>query len=240
MQVIELRNYLLEAGRTGDFLRYFEEHFLFSQRDEGMHVLGQFAVVDQPDRFVWIRAFADMAARLRGLRGFYGGHFWQARRDVANAMMREHHDVHLLRPLGPVDAVTAGASLEDRGSEPPGVLPPEAGVVVLDFLRTAPGGLARLVDVFEQEMRPALIEGGHRVLAHFVAELTPNDYPRLPVIQDPALLVVLSAYPDQTHYVRRRADGRGTSAIERNGSAEATTLVLRPTARSLIRYREET
>lgn len=162
MQVIELRNYLLEAGRTGDFLRYFEEHFLFSQRDEGMHVLGQFAVVDQPDRFVWIRAFADMAARLRGLRGFYGGHFWQARRDVANAMMREHHDVHLLRPLGPVDAVTAGASLEDRGSEPPGVLPPEAGVVVLDFLRTAPGGLARLVDVFEQEMRPALIEGGHR------------------------------------------------------------------------------
>ena len=39
MRVIELRNYLLKDGATGDFIRYFEEHFLFSQREEGMHVL---------------------------------------------------------------------------------------------------------------------------------------------------------------------------------------------------------
>ena len=42
MQVVELRNYLLAEGATADFIRYFEEHFLFSQRDEGMHLLGQF------------------------------------------------------------------------------------------------------------------------------------------------------------------------------------------------------
>ena len=52
MQVIELRNYVLQDGRRADFIRYFEEHFLLSQRDEGMHVLGQFAVVDHPDRFL--------------------------------------------------------------------------------------------------------------------------------------------------------------------------------------------
>ena len=51
MRVIELRNYLLRDGMTRDFLRYFEEHFLFSQREAGMHVLGQFEVVDAPSRF---------------------------------------------------------------------------------------------------------------------------------------------------------------------------------------------
>jgi NIPSNAP len=98
MPVIELRNYLLRDGATGDFIRYFEEHFLFSQRETGMHVLGQFGVVDQPNRFVWVRAFESMEARRRGLERFYGGPVWQAHRSTANAMMLEHHDVHLLRP----------------------------------------------------------------------------------------------------------------------------------------------
>ena len=86
MQVVELRNYLLAEGATADFIRYFEEHFLFSQRDEGMHVLGQFEVVGEPSRFVWIRGFDDMPARFRGLDGFYGGAFWEAHRSQANTM----------------------------------------------------------------------------------------------------------------------------------------------------------
>ena len=88
MQVIELRNYLLAPGKTRDFIRYFEEHFLQSQRDQGMDPLGQFELVGEPDRFVWIRAFQDMPARLRGLTGFYSGPFWLARRDVAGGRRR--------------------------------------------------------------------------------------------------------------------------------------------------------
>ncbi len=245
MQVIELRNYLLEDGRTGDFIRYFEEHFLFSQREEGMHPLGQFEVVDAPSRFVWMRGFADMPARLRGLSGFYGGSFWQARRPEANAMIRENHDVHLLRPLGPVGALTGGLSLEDRASEPPGALPPHTGLVVVDFYRTEPGGLGRLVELFERRVRPVLVERGHQVLGHFVAELTPNDYPRLPVIQDPTLLVVLSAYRDREHHAAMRHDWSDMVAVgpgEMPGrlTADVATLCLRPTARSLIRYRGDT
>ena len=188
MQVIELRNYLLR--QDAPFIRYFEEHFLLSQRAEGMHPLGQFEVVGEPDRFVWIRGFDDMATRLRGLSAFYGGPFWHARRDEANAMMLEHHNVHLLRPLGSIAAMTGGATLEDRASEPPGAVRPETGLVVVDFYRTEPAKLGGLVELFEQRVRPALLEQGHHVLGHFVAELRPNDYPRLPVIQDPALLVV--------------------------------------------------
>jgi hypothetical protein len=84
MPILELRNYLLAPGRSRDFMRYFEEQFLDSQRDQGIEPLGQFELVGEPDRFVWIRAFEDRPARLRGLTAFYGGPFWLARRDTAN------------------------------------------------------------------------------------------------------------------------------------------------------------
>ncbi len=146
MRIIELRNYLLEEGATGDFIRFFEENFLFSQREEGMSVLGQFAVVGEPDRFVWIRAFESMETRRRGLGGFYGGPAWKAHGPTANGMMLEFHNVHLLRPLAPIADLTGGLSLEDRAAEPAGALPPHTGLVAVDFHRSRPGGLDRRVE----------------------------------------------------------------------------------------------
>jgi hypothetical protein len=90
-------------------------------------------------------------------------------------------------------------------------------------------------------VRPALVVRGHYVLGHFVAELAPNDSPRLPVVQDPALLVVLSAYRDHAHYARLRTGWSATvpphESPEALRTATMTTLALRPTARSVIRYR---
>jgi hypothetical protein len=88
-------------------------------------------------------------------------------------------------------------------------------------------------------VRPALAARGHRVLGHFVAELAPNDYPRLPVIQDPTLLVVVSAYRDREHYAALREHSEpddASAAMRALLTAAPTTLCLRPTARSLIRY----
>jgi hypothetical protein len=247
MRVIELRDYRIRDGMTLEFIRYFEEHFLYSQRAAGMHVLGQFEVVGAPNRFVWIRGFEDMDARRRGLQAFYGGSFWQARRAETNAMIVDSDDVHLLRPIGPL-ALTGGLTLDDRTSEPPGVVPPHIGLVAADFHRAEPGALDRLVAVFEQRLRPALLAQGHRLLGHFVAERAPNDYPRLPVVQDPCLLLVLSAYRDAEHWAAMRAgwpagdpwrtvlEGKSRAPL----AAPVTTTHLRPTARSLIRYRGET
>jgi hypothetical protein len=235
MRVLELRNYLIRPGRTRDFIRYFEEHFLFSQRDEGMCPLGQFEVVGEPDRFVWLRGFEDMGTRVRGLSGFYGGAFWQARRGEANAMILAHENVHLLRPLAPLAALTGGATLEDRAGDAPGALPPEPGLVVADFHHTDPAARTELVAQFERRVRPALAGHGHDVLGHFVAELAPNDYPRLPVIQDPTLFLVLSAYREGQPCAAcgpTVQDGLRTLL-----TAETTSLHLRPTARSLVRYR---
>jgi hypothetical protein len=228
MRVIELRNYLLEEGATGDFIRFFEENFLFSQREEGMPVLGQFVVVGEPDRFVWIRAFESMETRRRGLASFYGGPVWKAHGPTANGMMLEFHDVHLLRPLAPIADLTGGLSLEDRAAEPAGALPPHTGLVAVDFYRSEPGGLDRLVEMFERRLRPALVQQGAQVLGHFVAELAPNDYPGLPVYQDENLLVVLSAYRDREHHAALKASTLPATEVE--------TMLLRPTARSVIRY----
>jgi hypothetical protein len=241
MQVIELRNYLIRPGRSRDFIRYFEEHFLLSQRAEGMRPLGQFEVVDERDRFVWIRGFEDMGTRLRGVTAFYSGPFWQARRDEANAMILEHHHVDLLRPLVPIAALTAGASLEDRTAAPPGSVPPETGLAVADFYRADPAALAGLVELFAGQVRPALVDRGHRILGHFVAELSPNDYPRLPVIQDPRLLVVLSTYHDEEHsrLARKDWDARGpisAGPFRSRLTEDVLSVRLRPTARSLIRH----
>jgi hypothetical protein len=228
MRIIELRNYLLKEGATGDFIRFFEEHFLFSQREEGMSTLGQFAVVGEPDRFVWIRAFESMETRRRGLTSFYGGPAWKAHGPTANSMMLEFHDVHLLRPLAPITDLTGGLSLEERASEPAGALPPHTGLVAVDFYRSGPGGLDRLAELFERHLRPALVEQGGQALGHFVAEMAPNDYPGLPVYQEADLLVVLSAYRDLEHHAALKAVTLPNTDVE--------TMLLRPTARSVIRY----
>ena len=82
------------------------------------------------------------------------------------------------------------------------------------------------------------------MLGHFVAERAPNDYPRLPVTQDPTLLLVLSAYRDAEHLAAMRTEWPGgdmwRAVLGRESRAplatEVETLRLRPTARSLIRY----
>jgi hypothetical protein len=236
MQVIELRNYVLQPGRRDDFIRHFEQHFLLSQRDAGMHVLGQFTVVDHPDRFLWIRGFADMALRRRGLDDFYDGAFWQARRAATNAMLLDHEDVHLLQPLDGIERLTGGLSLEDRAAEPPGIVAPGTGLVLADFYRAA-GRLDHLVHAFETGLRPALIDRGHQLIGHFAAELAPNDYPRLKVTQDPALLLVLTAYRDPAHLIQLSAEWDPRAELKPLSTGEIVRLRLLPTALSIVRYR---
>jgi hypothetical protein len=113
-------------------------------------------------------------------------------------------------------------------------------VVVVDFLRAQPGTLGSLVRAFESTLRPALRAARPPIHAHVVAELTPNHYPPQPVVQDPDLLVVVSAYPDRASYSRLRSEA-GPGALGPHwpagvSPAGARSLVLQPTARSLIRY----
>jgi NIPSNAP len=51
-QLVEFRNYEIVPGGIDAFVQHFEEHFLESQEELGMDVVGQFRVADDPQRFV--------------------------------------------------------------------------------------------------------------------------------------------------------------------------------------------
>ncbi len=99
--VVELRQYTLRPGQREVLVELFDRELVESQEAVGMRVLGQFRDLDRPDRFVWLRGFADLATRRAGLTAFYGGPVWAAHAAAANATMIDSDDVLLLRPVGP-------------------------------------------------------------------------------------------------------------------------------------------
>jgi hypothetical protein len=102
--IVELRQYTLRPGRRDDLIELFDREFVEPQEDLGMAVLGQFRDLDDPDRFVWLRGFADMGVRLRGLEAFYGGPVWKEHGPAANDTMIDSEDVLLLRTIVPPPA----------------------------------------------------------------------------------------------------------------------------------------
>ncbi|SDY85111.1 NIPSNAP protein [Saccharopolyspora shandongensis] len=99
--VVELRQYMLKPGQRDVLIELFERELVEPQEALGMRIIGTFRDLDDPDRFVWLRGFADMAARHASLTGFYHGPVWAEHREAANATMVDSDDVLLLRPCGP-------------------------------------------------------------------------------------------------------------------------------------------
>src|SRR5262245_46474960 len=97
-QVVELRQYTLHPGQRDVLIELFDREFVESQESQGMTVIGQFRDLDNPDRFVWLRGFRNMAERAEGLKAFYTGPVWKAHREAANATMIDSDNVLLLRP----------------------------------------------------------------------------------------------------------------------------------------------
>ncbi len=96
--IVELRQYTLHPQRFDIFTALFEREFIEPQEAAGITVIGQFRDLDDPNRFVWLRGFADMQARAQALEAFYGGTLWKSLRDEANANFIDTDNVLLLRP----------------------------------------------------------------------------------------------------------------------------------------------
>ena len=76
--VLELRQYTLRPGMRDVLIELFEREFVESQEALGMTLVGQFRDLDDPNRFVWLRGFADMTTRAQALHDFYGGPVWKS------------------------------------------------------------------------------------------------------------------------------------------------------------------
>src|SRR5436190_18091121 len=82
-QVVEFRNYVMQPGGRDVLIGLFEREFIEPQEALGAHVLGTFRNIDNPDRYVWLRGFADFETRFTALDGFYTGEVWKAHRAQA-------------------------------------------------------------------------------------------------------------------------------------------------------------
>jgi NIPSNAP len=104
--VIELRQYTLRPGARDVLFELFDRALAEGQEAVGIRMIGWFRDLDDPNNFVWLRAFSDMAARAQALEAFYGGPVWAEHRNDANATMIDSDNVLLLRPAGgSVDAL---------------------------------------------------------------------------------------------------------------------------------------
>lgn len=178
-RVVELRQYTLRPGQREVMIKLFERELIEPQEAVGMQILGQFWDLDRPDRFVWLRGFSDMEARRQGLAAFYGGPVWAAWGPAANATMIDSDDVLLLRPCGP----TGGLRPNVHPRPSPGAKP-DLSVLHAAILTVNPAEAPRTASILSRDLEPALAESGHRLLACYETDPTPNNFPQLPVRTD--------------------------------------------------------
>jgi len=191
--VVELRQYTLHAGARETLVSLFESEFIQPQETIGMPVFGPFCDLEDPNRFVWMRGFPDMAERKRMLAAFYGGPVWMAHRKAANSTMLDSDNVLLLRPERSPSAPSAARIVSNSSLQRHGLL-----IVKIHYVTSS--AIEEFADFFEQAMKPRLEETGAHVIASFQTEDAPNTFPRLPIREGETVFVWLAAFPDMDHY----------------------------------------
>jgi hypothetical protein len=182
-QLVEFRNYRLVPGGLDDFVEHFERRFLDSQAALGMDILGRFRVLDEADRFVWVRRYLDPAQRAASLAAFYGGPVWKEFGPRANELLVDHTDVHLLEP-DPSSPDFPAATGSGDGAATSTVT---AALFPLDAPDTIPPELTDAMTTAAKQTT------GVTELGRLVTSSTANDFPRLPVHEDrPVALWLLS------------------------------------------------
>ncbi|MBO3678441.1 NIPSNAP family protein [Streptomyces sp. NEAU-YJ-81] len=73
----EIRRYQIRPGRREEWVSFFEEVIIPFQESKGMNVIASFIDEEDPDRYVWMRRFADEAERERLYAAVYQSERWQ-------------------------------------------------------------------------------------------------------------------------------------------------------------------
>ena len=217
----------------------FDREFIESQEADGMAIVGQFRDLDDPDRFTWIRGFASMTSRARGLASFYGGPAWKAHSAAANATMIDSDNVLLLRPVTARSGFPAPAAARPPAGHAPAA---PSRILVTLYYRDRPFDQA-FADFFDRQARPVLIEAGATPLACLQTEHAENTFPALPVRTGENVFAWLARFPgparleDHLRQIERSADWRDRvlPALSAMITGAPQQLRLAPTARSQLR-----
>jgi hypothetical protein len=172
--IVELRQYTLYPGQRDVLIDIFDNHLVEPQQAAGMTIIGEFRVLEDPNRFLWLRGFPNMAARRASLEAFYTGPVWRRHAAAANATMVDSDNVLLLRPQTPPEGFSLGA---ERGAQrSPGQL-----VLTIYHPEREPG--KEFCDLFASQIEPLVADAGATVIASLVSIESENDFPGLPVRQ---------------------------------------------------------
>jgi hypothetical protein len=229
--VVELRQYTLHPGRRDELIKLFDGHLIESQEAAGMRVIGQFRDMDDPDRFVWLRGFPDMARRAEALGSFYGGPLWQQHRDAANATMIDSSDVLLLRPSHPGSGFAVSGC--ERPARASSIRPPGFVLAAIHSIDGAHRGVDR--QVVEGDITNAVTSAGGAVLAFLVTEPSRNAFPALPVRDAETVFVWFAGFPERSDFLTWSQDGPLECGAGGGGAIRPSQVLrLTATARSLV------
>jgi hypothetical protein len=238
VEIVELRQYQLKPGQREVLVALFEESFVEAQEEWGCRLIGQFRDLDRPDRFVWLRGFADMATRLSMLTNFYGGAGWKARAAEANETMIDSDNVLLLRPAG----VTFPP---DDGSRPPAGSTAESEALIAVTVFPLPSAEAEVefLDFLRGEAAAVTAQPERRVVAELRTAPEVNDFPGLPVREGEHNVVSVVAFESvaaHAAYRRRLQESpewtdKVRPALAARLAGEPERLRLTPTPRSWLR-----
>ncbi len=233
--ILELRQYTTRPGQRDVLLDLFDREFVETQEAHGMHVVGQFRDLGQPDRFVWMRGFRDMRCRGSALPAFYGGPVWAHHREAANATMIDSDNVLLLRPALPVTRLSHEALSRPRQ----GADAPSETIEVAVCPLTAPAD-DRLRRHLELSVFSELTDPNKQLLGCYVTEPAENNFPALPVRTDENVLVWMTtsgstSTPATTDRVGRELISDLVAAVESFVAGPPETIHLSPSPRSQLR-----
>ena len=93
--IVEVRSYRVKPGRRAEFIEFFETRAVPAQREHGMKVLGPLLDVENPNKFVWLRAFPSLEERDRMKEDFYDGGLWKNELEAVAMPMLDSYDVIL-------------------------------------------------------------------------------------------------------------------------------------------------
>lgn len=236
--IFELRQYTLKPDQRDVLIELFEREFVETQEAVGMRICGQFRDDDHPERFVWIRAFADMKARERGLTSFYGGPTWKAHGKQAVATMIDSDNVLLLHPVDP-----PGGFNDLAVERPPiGATAPPSTLVAATIYNLRSDTCRDFPAFFRDQLLPVLRESGIIPRATFATEHSPNTYPALPVREGEDVFAWFASFETAAKYAacldrlsRSPNWAQVSSTLATHLKSPSQQLRLRPTGRSLLR-----
>lgn len=231
--VVDLRQYTLVPGGRDALIELFDEHFADGQEAVGIHVVGQFRDLDDPDRFVWLRGFESMAARSEALPSFYHGPVWQQHRAAANSTMLDSDDALLLEPL------YLGPGYPEYGDGQ--AISPTESLVAITVAYLA-GPITATDRLLADGVRTTLSNLDAEVVALFTSHEAENNFPALP-LRDEHVLVWITRFSDDAAHAAHRERLAGSDdwrdamrqIAVRSNQLPMQHLRLRPTPRSQLR-----